>query len=133
MMLTIVFIVFAAFLFFKLPVFSGGTQRAQSRALLKRKPRTSTQGETPHHAVSIECGLDACPSVQSIANNYFLAKDAPHLPLQECSAESCQCRYAHHKGRRHSLRRNQSALSTESYSSKGKVERREQRGRRATD
>jgi len=132
-MLTIVFIVFVAFLFFKWPAFSGGAQRAQSRASLKAKPRASTQGEKPHHAVSIEFGLDACPSIQALENNYFLAKDAPHLPLQECSAESCQCKYAHHKGRRHSLRRNQSALSTESYSSKGKVERREQRGRRATD
>jgi len=52
------------------------------------------------HAVAIRFHQDACPAVKALANIRFLAKEAPHLPLDGCTASNCKCQYRHYDDRR---------------------------------
>ena len=136
MTLTIILIILVAFLCFKLPVFFRQARKTDKKSALKN--RVAFGKSTPHtnnlyHAVNIEFDLAACPAVQSMANEYFLAGEAPQIPLPECTSAACHCKYIHHKGRRHSIRRPHTILTTEAYESTGKLERRVNTGRRKTD
>lgn len=58
------------------------------------------------HAVSIVGKLGVCEAAAALRRTRFLSKDAPRLPLPECtSPERCHCVYAHYTDRRSSLRR----------------------------
>jgi hypothetical protein len=54
----------------------------------------------PYHAVSIEAGPKCCAAARDIDGKRFLSSAAPMLPLKECTAKICQCRYVHHNDRR---------------------------------
>jgi len=47
----------------------------------------------------------ACPAVRELALQRFLCSEAPMLPLTECTAESCTCRFERHEDRRKGPRR----------------------------
>ena len=55
---------------------------------------------TAYHAVSIQFDANACAAAKAMAGRRFLASAAPRLPLAECNALECRCRFAHHKDRR---------------------------------
>ncbi len=56
---------------------------------------------SPYHAVSVRLGESACLAAKTIEGKRFLAKEAPQLPLAECSSiETCRCRFIHHEDRR---------------------------------
>ncbi len=46
-----------------------------------------------------------CEAVEKIAGKRLLADEAPALPLPDCDAEECNCRYAQYKDRRLDARR----------------------------
>jgi len=52
------------------------------------------------HSVTIRFRDDACPAVQALAKTKFLAKEAPRLPLDECTVPNCRCQYKHYDDRR---------------------------------
>jgi hypothetical protein len=84
------------------------------------------------HAVAIVSGTNACAAVQAVAKQRFLSKNAPRLPLPECTLPaSCKCAYKHHKDRRSSPRRwtEQGGTARQRPPS----ERRAKRGRREFD
>lgn len=56
--------------------------------------------KTAYHAVSIRFQADACDAAKAMAGRRFLATAPPKLPLPECDAMKCQCRFAHHEDRR---------------------------------
>ena len=60
---------------------------------------------TTHHAVSIVPGYRCCHEVRELAGTRFLSREAPALPLKNCSSDSCSCRYEHHTDRRGGPRR----------------------------
>ncbi|NCF52414.1 hypothetical protein GWP57_12440 [Gammaproteobacteria bacterium] len=67
--------------------------------------KTSTSEEprkkkTAYHAVSIKYSADSCSAAKALAGQRFLATAAPTLPLPDCDAAACQCRFAHHDDRR---------------------------------
>lgn len=53
-----------------------------------------------YHAVSIKYSGSACDAAKAMAGVRFLSTEAPRLPLPECDAAECQCRFAHHPDRR---------------------------------
>tara|TARA_R110000822_G_scaffold59736_10_gene148893 strand:+ start:7362 stop:7775 length:414 start_codon:yes stop_codon:yes gene_type:complete len=132
----IILIVFVAAVFLKLRPSFGQAHELRKKNTSKNKKtlRESTKKiNSLYHAVNIEFDIASCPAVQSITEQYFLAREAPPIPLPECTAETCHCRYRHHNGRRHGIRRPQTVLSAEAYQSSGREERRIQKGRRAAD
>lgn len=104
------------------------TQRAKE----SRSAADSSQGRKEWHAVSIVTSNSPCEAAQALQNHRFLSKDAPRLPLADCSApDACHCIYRHHADRRGKPRR--SADRGGLPGSGNEVERRDQRGRRADD
>lgn len=52
------------------------------------------------HAVSIRYGASACDAAREMEGRRFLSSAAPKLPLPECDAAECKCRFKHHQDRR---------------------------------
>jgi hypothetical protein len=61
--------------------------------------------KSAYHAVSIKYDANACEAAQKMSGRRFLASEAPRLPLPECDAAECNCRFAHHEDRRSSTDR----------------------------
>ena len=103
------------------------------------KPRKKPSApRNPYRATSIVHCANACNAARAIGNKRFLDIDkvTPRLPLADCDAAVCGCKYAHHDDRRedHDDRRQPSALQSELYERTGKSNRRaKKRGRRKTD
>ena len=55
---------------------------------------------TKFHAVSIRYGPGACEAARAMEGRRFLSNAAPKLPLPDCDASECRCRFKHHKDRR---------------------------------
>jgi len=56
-------------------------------------------------AVQIRARLGACRAAQLLQGHSFLSKDAPTLPLRECSAARCSCTFSKLPDRRSDSRR----------------------------
>jgi hypothetical protein len=58
------------------------------------------------HAVTIVAGSGACAACTALGKRRFLSKEAPRLPLADCTSPArCKCAYRHHKDRRDVPRR----------------------------
>jgi hypothetical protein len=57
---------------------------------------------TQYHAVSIKHEVSACGAAKEMAGRRFLSGAAPQLPLPDCDAIECNCRFRHHDDRRSS-------------------------------
>ena len=82
------------------------------------------------HAVSIAAPPTACDAARACKGKRFLSREAPHLPLPECNAARCECKYRHYADRRGGPRRGDDRGVP-----KARVDtnRRGARGRRAAD
>lgn len=72
-------------------------------AVRKQQVATSTPSQaqdTAYHAVSIKFDEKACNAARELFGRRFLASAAPRLPLADCDAAECHCRFAHHSDRR---------------------------------
>jgi hypothetical protein len=92
----------------------------------------------PYRGTSIEFDACACDAVKAIGKKRFLRSsgDTPMLPLPECDASRCNCKYRHHDDRRDDShdRRLGAVLRTELYEENGNENRRAtKRGRRKSD
>jgi len=82
------------------------------------------------HAVSVKPGPNPCDAANSAKTRRWLSREAPLLPLPDCTRpDSCRCTYQHHEDRREGGRRaeDMDAFSTPPRST---VERRSRRERR---
>ena len=77
-----------------------GTTRNNS----ERERRAGFADGGPFHAVSIIPAEGCCSAVNSIKVQRFLSEEAPGLPLADCAAEDCRCKYIHHADRRSDAR-----------------------------
>jgi hypothetical protein len=94
---------------------------------------TVSQRSTPWHAVSITPVRWCCEAARSRGGFRFLSREAPRLPLAECSStEDCSCLYRHHADRRGKHRRKDEALGVRRNAPMAN-DRREIPGRRAED
>ena len=113
-------------------------QVRKSAKTAQKPAKKALAPRNPWRASSITSGDNACAAAQAIAGKRFLdsEKSIPVLPLPDCDAASCQCKYARHEDRRDASedRRSPSALHSALYDQTGKVNRRQRkRGRRKTD
>ncbi len=61
---------------------------------------TTSTTTTEFHAVSIQTMNSACEAAKSLQGKRYLAGAAPRIPLAECDATECKCRFIHHADRR---------------------------------
>jgi hypothetical protein len=52
------------------------------------------------HAVSLKFPASACSAAKSLEGKRFLSSAAPRIPLHDCDALECKCRFIHHQDRR---------------------------------
>jgi hypothetical protein len=99
----------------------------------KRDDKTNQpKADSRWHAVSIVISTGACPAAIALGKRRFLSKEAPRLPLADCtSPATCKCSYRHHKDRRTTPRRWSDQGGSDRLRSEG--ERRSKRGRREDD
>lgn len=64
-------------------------------------PREHVRLTNPWHAVVIQAGPKRCRAAEALAGQRFLSKEAPKLPLRDCTEPQCTCRYRHYDDRRH--------------------------------
>jgi hypothetical protein len=103
----------------------------------RKKPpiseKGSISGQTPDwHAVEIIPARFACPEVRALGKRRFLSREAPRLPIPDCSTPwRCECVYRHHSDRRAGPRRaEERGLPAVPWIASN---RRRKRGRRADD
>lgn len=75
-----------------------GQKAIETTPPVRRLSPASTQRQ--FHAVSLQIAESACSAAQEIAGKRFLAAAAPRIPLPECNATECKCRFIHHADRR---------------------------------
>lgn len=88
--------------------------------------------DTRFRAVSIRPGDDCCEAARQFGNLRFLCAKAPRLPLPECTASTCACRYVHFADRR-TGRERRARYDWTRERELDVVNRRSGRGRRSTD
>jgi hypothetical protein len=87
----------------------------------------------PYHAVSIKTGPYCGQTKQLFGERRFLSAAAPVLPQPTCSPTACRCMYLHHEDRRAEPdRRLHDVWDPNAPLAHGR-DRRQGRGRRATD
>jgi hypothetical protein len=98
------------------------------------RPAAGAAGNTDarFRAVSIRPGEDCCEAARQFGKMRFLCAKAPRLPVPECTAATCTCRYVHYADRRSGKDR-RSVYDWTRERQLGVVNRRAARGRRATD
>lgn len=75
--------------------------RRRSTVSKKEAPQKTSQPQsTAYHAVSIKLGENACAAARDMSGRRFLSSAAPRLPLADCDAAECGCRFGHHDDRR---------------------------------
>ena len=97
---------------------------------------TTKKKSTAYHAVSIKYSENACDAAKAMTGRRFLATAAPRLPLPECDALECRCKFTHHDDRR-TGRDRRSPFAAAGYGPEGtgahEVERRGKPDRRKSD
>ena len=97
-----------------------------------RREAARPKEDTRFRAVSIRPGDDSCEAARQFGNMRFLCAKAPRLPVPECTAAVCNCRYVHFSDRRSGQDRRRTYDWTRERDL-GVVNRRSSGGRRSTD
>jgi hypothetical protein len=98
-----------------------------------RESNSTSRQASPWHAVSIATGNSGCEAARARIAARYLSREAPRLPLPQCSdPESCSCWYKHYGDRRGRPRRKDDIIGLRR-SRAIEPERRQVRGRRADD
>jgi hypothetical protein len=72
-----------------------------AHALPKDAPSSQRRSARSFRAVSIvPAGGSCCPACDTLRRRRFLVREAPRLPLAECTAPECVCHYRRHSDRR---------------------------------
>jgi len=102
-------------------------KKIHAHVTLSGRPMRFHSVVNPYHAVSIAHQPGCCAEAAALEGKRFLAAAAPKLPLRDCEAASCRCRYKHHEDRRDEEDRRVLAFDARGL---GKQERRVGRDRR---
>ena len=105
-------------------------KKIHAHVTLSGRPMQHHRVVNPYHAVSIQGAPGCCGEVVALEGKRFLASAAPKVPLRDCEAASCRCRYIHYEDRRGEEDRR---VMTVDARGQGKPERRQNRGRRESD
>jgi hypothetical protein len=102
--------------------------KPESKEKEKEEPKRGSR--RPWHAVMIVTSGSACQAAIECKGKRFLSSEAPRLPLPDCTADRCGCRYRHYEDRRNAPRR---AEERGAAPSRVSTNRRASRGRRSLD
>ncbi len=104
-------------------------RRKESGTARPAESRRKLPSSTKFHAVSLKFARDACNAAKALDGRRFLSSAAPRIPLDECDAAECHCRFVHHKDRRSGFDRRSGLVRNFGTGETGK-HRKDQRGYR---
>jgi len=108
-----------------------------SKTSTRSKPDDSRPGarSSRYHGVSCHPPRQSCDAAVRIAGARYLVAEAPQLPLPDCTARQCRCKYEHYEDRRRedADRRIPYGLKNDLFGAMNQQERRTRRARRASD
>jgi hypothetical protein len=109
--------------------------KAKEAARPKKRPVQQEAPDTRFHAVSLRTVPSSCDAAKALEGERFLSTAAPNIPLPDCDAPTCKCRYIHHDDRRASDdRRNPYTQGFGSNSNTGSFEKEQRKtGERRAD
>lgn len=94
------------------------TQNIQIHALKKKrvkktkpKLKKALTAKPAFRSVVIKVGMNACQSAQNLDNQSILMTEASALPLGNCDADKCNCRYLRYDDRRRDAHRNSAFIA----------------------
>jgi hypothetical protein len=97
-------------------------------------PEKLSSHSITYEAVSIHSYKDRCSAAEQFAGQRFLSSEAPAIPSESCTSETCHCVYMHHTDRRTGTdQRGIHEPGDEFLSTPGYASRRITQGRRASD
>jgi hypothetical protein len=88
------------------------------RSSLQTTSRIQGRGEktksirSPYRSVSIVCASGACEAAKALAEKRLLSSTAPLVPLPDCTASTCACKYVHYDDRRSASRDRRAPAAT---------------------
>lgn len=137
-MLTILLLIVATLVLFGLSTLKNSKKQRKyrSNALTNKGEKEPPIQEHRFHSVSVVNNGNGCEKANALSGKRFLSKEAPELPMEECTQANCLCRYQHHQDRRQfgHDRRIDYGVTRDLYGAFGEQNRRDNpRGRRATD
>jgi hypothetical protein len=84
---------------------AGASAHKSSAARQAFNAQTANRTGPDYRAVSVRTKLGACSAAVALQDEVFLASEAPELPLPDCDAVDCGCRYVYLSDRRQDDRR----------------------------
>ncbi len=81
-------------------LFRRNTRKKATRPKYEQHKKQASVKNTRFHAVSIRFATDACEAAKNLESRRFLSSVAPRIPLPDCDAAECKCRFKHHTDRR---------------------------------
>lgn len=91
------------------------------------------ESDTRWRSVKIRPGLIACERIASLDGQVFLSREAPELPLANCTGADCRCHYLFLDDRRSGIDRRAQLERLGEFLSSSDRDRRRSPGRRAGD
>lgn len=110
-----------------------GASVSQLRIIDRAKDNPDESADTKWRSVRIRPGLITCDRVASLSSQVFLSKDAPELPLANCSERDCRCHYVFLDDRRSGIDRRIDLGRLGEFLSSSVSDRRRMPGRRMGD
>jgi len=110
-----------------------GASIARFKKIGERKMHTDIEAKTRWRSVKVRPGLMPCERVHSLSGQVFLAREAPELPLANCTERDCRCHYVFLDDRRCGLDRRASLDRLGEFLSSSAGDRRRSPGRRVDD
>jgi len=95
------------FFYFKKPPKNSTTKPTKTNSPDQKTKRQSLMDSGKYFGLTIDCVNEAhcCPAALKLKNEEFSFNNAPILPLDECTKNSCCCKYIGLKNKRKSHRR----------------------------
>lgn len=113
--------------------YSYGESVRKFKRIEKPGHRLSRSDDTRWRSVRIRPGLIACERVTSLKDQIFLSREAPSLPLPNCTEQDCRCHYIFLDDRRSGRDRRIDLGRMDEFLPNLGQNRRNMPGRRATD
>ena len=104
--------------------------RIDAHVRLSGRPMEHRRVVNPYHAIGIAPGPGCCRAAADLEGSRFLCAEAPKIPLPECDARSCGCRYVHYEDRRAGTDRRVHPMDVRGFTMH---DRRQGRGNRSND
>ncbi len=125
--------IFAAAVVLVITNLAARSGRQKKAAKSRSNDRTARENGTQWRAVRISPGLISCKGAAEFADQVFLARSAPRLPLDDCAEKECRCKYIHLDDRRSGGDRRVELGDLGAFLPASQVERRQSNGRRVAD